>query len=243
MPPWVNRKRLIQDEDFWRNKMGKIVSGGAQDRAEASGLYTVAGARKYLNSAERRRVIAAIDELAEDEALFVLTLAWTGARVSEVLTLTPGAFQLDPGIVTIRTLKRRRHAMRELPLPPELIAALARRYGLAALGRGGEGAGDASSFRLWPWSRTTAWRIVKRVMALAGISGRPACPRGLRHGFGVGALQAGVPLSLLQRWLGHSRISSTAIYAGAVGPEEHAFACRFWQTAPKLGRPQRGMAV
>jgi integrase/recombinase XerD len=41
-------------------------------------------------------------------------------------------------------------------------------------------------------------------------------------------LQAGVPLNLTQRWLGHARISTTALYAIASGPEEHAFAERFW---------------
>jgi hypothetical protein len=48
--------------------------------------------------------------------------------------------------------------------------------------------------------------------------------RGLRHAFGVGTLQSGVPLNLVQRWLGHARIRTTAIYIGAIGPEEVTFA-------------------
>jgi integrase/recombinase XerD len=83
--------------------------------------------------------------------------------------------------------------------------------------------------RLWRWSRVTAWRIVKRVMAQADVAGPQACPRGFRHGFGVGTLQAGVPLNLIQRWLGHARIETTAIYADACGPEELGFANRYWQ--------------
>ncbi len=69
---------------------------------------------------------------------------------------------------------------------------------------------------------------MKRVMALASIAGRHASPRGLRHAFAVATLQSGVPLNLAQRWLGHARISTTAIYAEACGPEEIAFAARFW---------------
>jgi hypothetical protein len=65
----------------------------------------------------------------------------------------------------------------------------------------------------------------------AGTAARPACPRGLRHGFGVGALQAFVPLHLVQKRLGHARISATAVYAAVVGPEETLFAERFWQSA------------
>ena len=41
-----------------------------------------------------------------------------------------------------------------------------------------------------PVARITALRFVKGAMLEAGIVGRPACPRGLRHGFGVGTLQA-----------------------------------------------------
>ncbi len=68
-------------------------------------------------------------------------------------------------------------------------------------------------------------------MRLAHVSGRRASPRGLRHSLGVNALQAGVPLHLIQRWLGHSRLSTTAIYADVVGPEELSFAARFWRAS------------
>jgi len=50
----------------------------------------------------------------------------------------------------------------------------------------------------------------------------------MRHAFGVGSLQSGVPLSLLKRWLGHARLSTTEIYADVIGAEEIGFAERFW---------------
>ena len=37
-----------------------------------------------------------------------------------------------------------------------------------------------------------------------------------------------MPLNLLQRWLGHADIATTAIYADAMGPEERAIAARMW---------------
>jgi integrase/recombinase XerD len=55
-------------------------------------LYSQAGRRKYLNRDERLRVLSALAELRADQTLFAQTLAWTGARVSEVLALTPGSF-------------------------------------------------------------------------------------------------------------------------------------------------------
>lgn len=194
---------------------------------DAAGLYTRSGLRKYLNTEERRRLLIAVESLPADQALFTLTLAWTGARVSEVLALCPASFQIQSGLVSIRTLKRRAHRMREVPIPPALMLALDRHFGLEAAQC------DVSCDRrhLWPWCRQTGWRIIKRVMTPAGIHGRSASPRGLRHAFGVGSLQAGVPLNIVQRWLGHSRISTTAIYAAASGLEELALAKRFWRFA------------
>lgn len=194
----------------------------AFDGAEATALYTRRGARKYLNHGERRRVLAALRALPVERALFVETLFWSGARISEVLALRPCDFQIAEGLVTLRTLKRRRFSLREVPLPPALIRALDRHFCFA---HGEHGA------RLWPWHRATAWRIVHHVMRLAEVNGVCATPRGMRHGFAVAALQAGVPVTLVQRWLGHARLSTTSIYAAASGPEERRFAEGVWLRA------------
>ncbi|MEH3063108.1 MAG: tyrosine-type recombinase/integrase [Methylobacterium radiotolerans] len=77
-------------------------------------------------------------------------------------------------------------------------------------------------------ARVTAWRQIKDVMREAGVGATAACPKGLRHGFGVHAVRSGVPLNLLQRWLGHADIATTAIYADVMGPEEREIAARMW---------------
>jgi site-specific recombinase XerD len=63
-------------------------------------------------------------------------------------------------------------------------------------------------------------------MRPAGITGRHATPRGLRHASGVGVLQAAVSLNPVQRWLGLSRISTTAMRMVS-GDEEIGIAQRF----------------
>lgn len=216
--------------------MGKIVSlaetrkaaGADQRPATVLSLYAPSGTagagRKYLNGDERRRVLAAANTVATRAALFALTLAWTGARISEVLALTPRSFQIEQSLVAIVTLKRRGWFVREVPLPPDLMQRLAHEFSIQLTQQDRE-QGDT---RLWPMSRVTAWRHIKRVMDVAGVSGRSACPRGLRHAFGVGTMQAGVPITLLQKWMGHARLSSTGIYAAVAGPEEFAMAKKFW---------------
>ena len=70
-------------------------------------------------------------------------------------------------------------------------------------------------------------------MEIAGIEGDHASPKGLRHGFAVQAIQANVPLTLVQRWLGHADIKTTAIYTSAMGAEERSLASRMWREEKK----------
>lgn len=192
--------------------------------SDASRTSRHAQGRKYLNHDERLRFLAAAAQVDERQRLFAELLAWTGARISEVLAVTALSFDLFASTVTLPTLKRRRHVPREIPIPPQLMHRLDECFALRSSQQDATLAGS----RLWSFCRVTGWRIVKHLMDVAGIVGLRATPRGLRHGFGVGTLQAGVPLTLLKRWLGHARLSTTEIYLDVIGPEEIAFAARFW---------------
>jgi site-specific recombinase XerD len=75
----------------------------------------------------------------------------------------------------------------------------------------------------------TAWRKMAALINSAGIPNGPhASPKGLRHGFGVTAVSKGIALNMVQKWLGHSQLTTTAIYANAVGEEEQSIASRMW---------------
>ena len=37
-----------------------------------------------------------------------------------------------------------------------------------------------------------------------------------------------IPLNMVQKWLGHAQLTTTAIYANAVGVEEQDIASRMW---------------
>jgi integrase/recombinase XerD len=194
-------------------------------------LYGSTGSRKYLNAAERRRFARAAHRAPLEVRLFCLVLSLSGGRISEILALTPASIDIDSGVATIATLKRRkRDTFRQVPLPRSVLGKLDHAFHL----RRRQHDPDSARRRIWNWSRTTAWRRVKEVMAAANVSGTPAMPKGLRHGFGVNAFQSLVPPHLVQRWLGHASLKTTAIYGDVVGLEERAFAERMWAADERL---------
>lgn len=65
-------------------------------------------------------------------------------------------------------------------------------------------------------------------MDRARIRGRQACPKGLRHGFGLANAEASIPQTITQRWMGHARLETTALYQHATGGEEQRLAARVW---------------
>jgi integrase len=70
--------------------------------------------------------------------------------------------------------------------------------------------------------------MVKAVMRHAHVMGGMACPKGLRHGHGAACVAAKIPLTIIQKWLGHARVETTAIYLDVNGDEEKALAQRLW---------------
>ncbi|CAK0743834.1 hypothetical protein CCP1ISM_180002 [Azospirillaceae bacterium] len=190
-------------------------------------LYDRDGNRKYLTVAERTAFLKAAGAMPDEVQTLCAVLAYSGARLSEVLALTPKRIDVHARLLMVECLKKRRQGVwRAVPIPSELIAELERVHGITAARK------DAAAAQapLWGWCRTTAWSRVKECMELAGISGTQASPKGLRHAFAVAALQSGVPINFVRKWLGHSRLSTTEIYADAVGEEEQAIAGRLWGT-------------
>ena len=151
-----------------------------------------------------------------------MTLAYAGCRLSDALALT--ADHLD--------LARRRAGDHEPQKAPHGGLPIRASAPCPAQGaqhgprhpRAASAPGKSRGEHLWPWSRMTGWRAMPGVMEAAGLDGPHASPKGLRHGFDVAAVSAGIPLNLVQKWLGHAQLTTTAIYADAVGAEERDIA-------------------
>lgn len=197
-------------------------------------LFDHLGNRKYLTGAEWQAFLAAAEKAEPFTRTFCATIAYCGARISEVRALTANSIDEANEAIVFECLKRQRKGVfRAVSVPRELIKLINDVHGLNAL----KSSPDTRNNRLWPWCRTTAWQRVKDVCAEAGIPDFVSKPKALRHSFGVrGTAQAGVPISTMKRWLGHSRIESTLIYCDALGREERALAERMWSLSREVNR-------
>ena len=148
----------------------------------------------------------------------------TGCRVSEALAIRACDVDLETAEIRIATLKRRRDHWRAVPVPEDLVQALDLVHRL----RAAQGSARGRTRALWTVSRQGAHRQVAELMKNAGIAGPQACPRGLRHGYGVAAVTAGVPLPTIAAVLGHADLSTTAIYTTAIGAEARELVARVW---------------
>ncbi len=195
-------------------------------------LHDTAGNRLYLNAEERAVFLAVARRQPARDRTLCETLHFTGCRPSELLEITPARVDLSGGMIVLRSLKKRKDAAgrlrivyRSVPVPPDYLDTLNTAHGI----REAQKSRRQAAAPIWPLSRVRVWQIVKKIMIEAGIADAAhRSPKGLRHGFGVNAVVKGIPLHMLQKWLGHAQLSTTTIYADAVGREEQDIAARMW---------------
>lgn len=185
-------------------------------------LFDSTGSRKYLNQEERRSFEQAAKDDEWEVRTFCLMLLYSGCRISEALELTVKSIDFSSKSAVFRTLKKRgnKNVYRSVPLPDHFVDELNLVHNLKKE--------KSENTRIWSWARATASRKVDAVMQRAHIEGIKACPKGLRHGFVITCLEKQIPLNMAQKWAGHSSLTTTAIYANALGPEERSIASRLW---------------
>lgn len=189
-------------------------------------LYTATGQRLYLTEDERQAFLKEASRAKPDVRTFAETLAYSGCRITEALELVPERIEVDGQRLRFRSLKKRRSDVyREVPVPDDYIDRLNIVHNI----REAQKQKKRRQVPLWSWSRRHGLRLVTQIMIDAGIDEGPhRVPKGLRHSFGVNAIVSGVPLHMLSKWMGHSSIKTTAIYADAIGTEETDIANRMW---------------
>jgi site-specific recombinase XerD len=189
------------------------------------------GERKYLNREERRAFFQATLLEEADVKYYCQLIYYTGCRTSEALQLSPARLDYSSNMITFRNLKQGKDRngieivrYRQNELPESYLHELQGVYGILKRQK----SKAAAKAPLWGFTDRTGYNYVTRVMAKAGITGSKATPRGLRHSMGVSLVLAKVPVSTVQRVLGHASISNTIIYLDVIEDERREMVSQVW---------------
>jgi len=132
-----------------------------------------------------------------------LVLRFSGARLGEVLRIDDTQdINWREGEIKIPTLKRRQRAYRTVFLPQNMLTELSRLLAEFPELRG----------KLFSVHERVFRRIFAERAREVGIPKELAHPHMLRHSRAIEMIRAGVPLTLIQQLLGHSALTTTAVY-------------------------------
>ena len=196
-------------------------------------LYDNYGKRLYLNAEERKRFLHAADDENREYRVLCSFFHYTGIRLSECLEVIPERILIDEGTVIIRTLKKRKYDMkgnlkkpqfRSIPVPEHLISDLDLVFDIRRTLRSKRGLKKP----FWQVDSSNIYRMIKKVMKRANITGPQATPKGLRHGFGI-AMAPHMPLNVLRDIMGHTATKTTEIYLQYVGDEKRELVLNAWE--------------
>jgi len=155
-------------------------------------------------SPEEVACLFAAAERDRDRVLLQLTYA-CGLRLSDVLNLEVN--DIDSARMMVHIRQGKGHKDRLVPLSAKLLQEL-RAYWRCYRPKRWLFPNKAQS---GPLCGGTVQRLFQRIRKSAGIK-KPASLHTLRHSFATHMLEAGVDLLTLQRILGHSNLSTTALY-------------------------------
>lgn len=166
--------------------------------------------RKLPVVLSRDEVLKFLDAIGNPLFRVALTTAYaTGLRVGEVATLRPG--DIDKARMVIRVARGKGGKQREVPLAARLLDSLRAYY-----------VSHAAVLAKSPWLFPGAdpqkhicvdaiQKACRKAARLAGLDKR-VTPHVLRHTFATHLLEAGSDIRVVQALLGHSHLSTTAIY-------------------------------
>lgn len=134
----------------------------------------------------------------------IIQLLWdSGARISEITNLRIEDFDSVQKFLTLKNTKN--HQDRIVPITDNITEALLkligrRRDGFIFRGRDNK-----------PMSRLSAYLALKRRVKAAGIN-KNIRPHTFRHHWITSKIDKGVPLPQVQKFVGHTSLSSTSLY-------------------------------
>ena len=180
----------------------------------------------YLPESQLNNLIATFQSWYDDKSisdtkrrirgrywLIFLTLRFTGARISEVINIKHEDIDFRNAEIRLITLKRhnpkKKGQYRIVPVPSNLTSEIANYIVEYPNMRDKVFKVDRSNFN----------KVFKELCLKAGIPKELAHPHILRHTRAIELLRAGVPVTIVQDLLGHSALTTTAIYLKISGQE------------------------
>jgi len=156
--------------------------------------------------------------------LLTIILLETGARIGEALQLKPIDFNLQTNELRLITLKKKiknkdKPIYRYIPIHRDLKEALLT-YAI------NHNINMRSEDRLFKQSETAVQEFYKKMEKEIEVQYNVKIkihPHKFRHTFAVKSILAGVPLNVIQEWLGHSSIFITSIYLKITGLDTSSF--------------------
>ncbi len=157
-----------------------------------------------LSHDEEQRLISHAYRMRGTRGLLIKALFQTGARVSEFVNIKVNEFFFDEQMILISKAKGGKS--RYVPILPELAQELRTHLGDRATGYLFE------TIHHTPYSARRIQQILKETAVEAKITKR-VYPHLLRHSVATMLLERGMPLEQIQKFLGHSKLETTQIYA------------------------------
>jgi integrase/recombinase XerD len=157
-----------------------------------------------LSREEERKLIAHAYRVQGTRGLLIKTLFQTGTRVSEFVNITADEVFFEEQMMLISKAKGGKS--RYVPILPQLAQELRTHLGHRTTGYLFE------TVRNTPYSPRRIQQIIKETAAEAQISKR-VYPHLLRHSVATMLLERGMPIEQIQKFLGHTKLETTQIYA------------------------------
>ena len=172
----------------------------------------------YFTMEEANGLILATE--SRDTRLVMRLMLRCGLRVSEALQVRPShlRFERTPPIISLPAdiPGNKARTAREIPVPEDLVEVLRDRA---------SGETRARNRPLAEISRQAVGQGMKKAAELVGMDPARVHPHAFRHTYGRHCILQGVPVNVLQQWLGHASLTMTMQYVYLAG-DHHSYVAR-----------------
>jgi len=181
---------------------------------------------QYLSEVQLNSLISAFQSWFDQKAisdtkrrirgrywLVFLTLRFTGARISEIISIKHEDIDFRNAEIRLVTLKRhnpkKKGSYRIIPVPGNVTAEAANYLAQYPYMKD----------KIFNINRSNFYKVFQERCEEVNIPKEMAHPHILRHTRAIELLRAGVPVTIVQDLLGHSALTTTAVYLKISGQE------------------------